>query len=232
MAKQELARFLRDRREKLHPADIGLPTDQHRRTLGLRREEVAEPTPMSVDYYARLEQARGPRPSPRIPDALTSVFRLTPAERTHLFRLAGTDLTPPAGPARRVRAQVAALLRRIPDTAAIVTDVTDDVIAFNPLAGALLGVEPGAEPNLARRRFLGRPYESSSAAEFADIVERGVRPDLGHQSGACPRSPQQDHLSPEGGTADPHHRGRGHALRAGPAPPAPGRLRATVVTAG
>lgn len=64
--RHELARFLRGRRELLVPADVGLPGEPSRRTRGLRREEVAELAHMSVDYYARLEQSRGPRPSPRI----------------------------------------------------------------------------------------------------------------------------------------------------------------------
>ncbi|WP_214412680.1 helix-turn-helix transcriptional regulator [Sphaerisporangium fuscum] len=176
MARQELARFLRDRRETLRPSDVGMPADRRRRTPGLRREEVADLAHMSVDYYARLEQARGPRPSPRILDALTGALRLTPAERTHLFQLAGTSPTPPPGPARRVRPHVAELLRRIPGTAAIVTDAAYDVIAWNPLAEALLG-DLGTRPNLARRRFLGagRAYESSSAEEFGHIVVSRLR---------------------------------------------------------
>ncbi|WP_043670811.1 helix-turn-helix transcriptional regulator [Streptomyces xylophagus] len=173
--KQELARFLRGRREQLVPADVGLAGEPSRRTLGLRREEVAELAHMSVDYYARLEQARGPRPSPRILDALTGVFRLTPAERTHLFRLAGTQVTPLAAPVRTVRPHVAALLERIPDTAAIVTDATYDVIAWNPLASAVFGGDLVARPNLARRRFLGRPPESSSAEEFGHILVARLR---------------------------------------------------------
>ncbi len=70
MARQELACFLRDRRADLRPADVGLPAGSRRRTPGLRREEVAHLASMSVEYYARIEQARGPRPSPRILDAL------------------------------------------------------------------------------------------------------------------------------------------------------------------
>lgn len=63
MDRRELARFLRDRRERIGPADVGLPTGSRRRTRGLRREEVAGLASMSVEYYARLEQARGLRPS-------------------------------------------------------------------------------------------------------------------------------------------------------------------------
>ncbi|MFJ5952296.1 helix-turn-helix transcriptional regulator [Streptomyces noursei] len=174
MARQELARFLRDRRTALHPHDFGLPTGVPRRTAGLRREEVAELAHMSVDYYARLEQARGPRPSPRILDALAQVLRLTPAERSHLFRLAGTPAPPPAtGAVRRVRPHVARMLQRLPETGAIVTDAAYGVVAWNPLAQALLGGDLGqGTTNLARRRFLGegRSHESSSTEEFGHVV--------------------------------------------------------------
>lgn len=177
MARHELARFLRDRREGLRPQDIGLPADPHRRTPGLRREEVAELAHMSVDYYTRLEQARGPRPSPRILDGLAGALRLAPAERSHLFRLAGTSAPPGVRAVRRVRPHIAQMLRRLPDTGAIVTDAAYDVVAWNPLAQALLGDDLGRHGNLARRRFLarGHVYESSSAEEFGHIVVARLR---------------------------------------------------------
>ncbi|MEU8254266.1 helix-turn-helix transcriptional regulator [Micromonospora inaquosa] len=175
MARQELARFLRERRDEMGPADVGLPAGPRRRTPGLRREEVARLAHMSVDYYTRLEQARGPHPSPRILEALTEALRLSPAERTHLFRLAEASPTPPAGPVRQVRPYVVNLLRRIPEAAAVVTDASYDVIDFNPLADALLG-DLRQEPNLARRRFLGlNGYESSSAEEFGHIAVARLR---------------------------------------------------------
>jgi transcriptional regulator with XRE-family HTH domain len=62
----ELARFLRSRREALTPAQVGLAPGVRRRTPGLRRDEVAELASMSTNYYERLEQARGPRPSPTV----------------------------------------------------------------------------------------------------------------------------------------------------------------------
>jgi transcriptional regulator with XRE-family HTH domain len=178
MARQELARFLRDRRDGLRPHEVGLPTDAPRRTPGLRREEVAELAHMSVDYYVRLEQARGPRPSPRILDGLARALRLTPAERSHLFRLAGTSAPPGADAVRRVRPHVAGMLERLPETGAIVTDAAYGIVAWNPLAQVLLGGDLGhGTTNLARRRFLGqgRMYESSSAEEFGHIVVARLR---------------------------------------------------------
>ena len=187
MARQELARFLRDRREDLRPADVGLPAGPRRRTPGLRREEVAGLAHISVDYYVRLEQARGPHPSARILEALTGALRLTPPERNHLFRLAGASPSPPPGPVRRVRPYVSALLRRLPG-AAVVTDAGYDVIAWNPPAGALLG-DLAAEPNLARRRFL-RPdsHRSSGAEEFALIAAARLR-------GSADRYPHDERLA-------------------------------------
>jgi transcriptional regulator with XRE-family HTH domain len=130
MARQELAHFLRARREGLGPLAVGLPADHPRRTPGLRREEVADLAHMSIDYYVRLEQARGPRPSPRILDSLAEALRLSGAERTHLFRLAGAHPPPPTSPVRQVRPYVVELLHRMPGTGAVVTDATYEQIVF------------------------------------------------------------------------------------------------------
>src|SRR4051794_38016412 len=85
---QELAAFLRSRRERLDPRDFDLPARrQARRTPGLRREEVAELAGVSVDYVVRLEQARGLRPSAEVVEALARALRLADDERAYLFDL-------------------------------------------------------------------------------------------------------------------------------------------------
>src|SRR5580692_8871838 len=89
MERVQLAEFLRTRREALQPEDVGLPRGPRRRTGGLRREEVAALSGMSVDYYSRIEQQRGPRPSGQILAAVARGLHLSLAERDHLFRLAG-----------------------------------------------------------------------------------------------------------------------------------------------
>ncbi len=84
MNRDELADFLRCRRAALVP-----PHRTTRRTRGLRREEVAERAHISIDYYTRLEQRRGPRPSPEVASALSQALALTTDERDHLFTLIG-----------------------------------------------------------------------------------------------------------------------------------------------
>ncbi|ATE53959.1 helix-turn-helix transcriptional regulator [Actinosynnema pretiosum] len=152
MARAELARFLRERREGVAPEAVGLPAGGVRRTPGLRREEVARLANVSVDYYVRLEQARGPRPSAGVLEGVGGALRLSAAERRHLFRLAGVAAPAVGGPARVVRPHVAALLERVGGAAALVTDATYEVVAANSVARAVFGGRPG---NLARARFLG-----------------------------------------------------------------------------
>jgi len=174
MARQELASFLRDRREALRPVEVGLPPGTRRRTPGLRREEVADLAHMSVEYYARLEQARGPQPSAPILEGIADALRLTPTERAHVFRLAGVTQPALPGPPRRVRPYVASMLDRMPDTAVIVTAANYDVIAWNPLAAAIMG-DLRSQPNLARRRFLQGELRTSNQDEFAEIAVSRLR---------------------------------------------------------
>ncbi|MFD0443982.1 helix-turn-helix domain-containing protein [Streptomyces indonesiensis] len=103
-ATQELAAFLRTRRERLNPDDFGLPSRRRsRRTPGLRREEVAELAGVSIDYIVRLEQGRGLRPSADVVEALSRALRLGPDERGYLFDLAQQrrPATPTAPPPPR-----------------------------------------------------------------------------------------------------------------------------------
>jgi len=87
--RRTLADFLRTHRERLSPANLGLPTGQRRRTPGLRREEVAQCCGMSATWYTWLEQGRDVSASPQALAALARVLQLTPAERAYLFQLAG-----------------------------------------------------------------------------------------------------------------------------------------------
>ncbi|WP_103937477.1 helix-turn-helix transcriptional regulator [Thermomonospora echinospora] len=138
MDRRELADFLRSRRARIRPEDVGLETGPRRRTSGLRREEVARLAGMSVDYYIRLEQARGPRPSRQILGALARALRLTDAERDYLHHLAGESPQPRPGPPQDVPAGILHLLDRLDDTPAFVMDAKYDVLAWNAMAAALV----------------------------------------------------------------------------------------------
>src|ERR1700754_2258136 len=85
--KAELREFLRVRRARLRPEDVGIQTTGQRRVPGLRREEIASLAGMSVDYYVRLEQGRDLTPSPSVLDALARALRLDDIEREHLYSL-------------------------------------------------------------------------------------------------------------------------------------------------
>lgn len=137
--RRELADFLRCSRDRVRPQDVGLPLGPRRRTPGLRREEVAQLAGMSADYYIRLEQARGPQPSPQMLSALARALRLSADERDHLYLLAGHR--PPAGHATgdHVSPGLLHLLDQLSATPAQVLSDLGDVLAQNPIARALLG---------------------------------------------------------------------------------------------
>ncbi len=92
--RQALADFLRQRRARLTPAEVGLPSGIRRRTPGLRREEVAQLANMGISWYVWLEQGRDVHPSASVLESLAQALRLTPNERRHLFLLAGQPLPP------------------------------------------------------------------------------------------------------------------------------------------
>ncbi|MBT2414855.1 helix-turn-helix domain-containing protein [Streptomyces sp. ISL-12] len=171
MDRRELADFLRGRRERITPADVGLPAGPRRRTPGLRREEVAQLAYISTEYYTRLEQARGPRPSHEVLAGLARALRLSDAEREHLHHLAGAPPGPPPGPSREVPRSILDLIRRLPRTAALVLSATYEVIAWNDLAAALLedfSAVPRQQRNLVRRAFLGPPATGRERYGLAD----------------------------------------------------------------
>lgn len=157
MDKAELAAFLRSRRERVTPTDVGLPAGRRRRTPGLRREEVAQLAYISTEYYTRLEQARAPHPSSEVLAGLARALRMTDAERNYLHHLAGVPPVRPTGPPREVRQSILDLLDRLPNAAAIVLSASYEVIAWNHLATALMedfSVRSRRDRNLIRRAFL------------------------------------------------------------------------------
>ena len=181
MDRAELAAFLRTRRERLRPGDVGLPTASRRRTPGLRREEVALAAGVSVDYYTRFEQARGPSPSRQVLAALARALRLTGDERDHLFRLAGEPAPEPQAHSSHVRPGVLHLLDRLADSAVVVVNDLGDVLAWTPLAQALFAdysTVPSGRRNLHLMFFTGREEQHRLLPEDREHAARANVADL------------------------------------------------------
>ncbi|MFG1920964.1 helix-turn-helix transcriptional regulator [Cryptosporangium sp. NPDC048952] len=159
--REEIAAFLRTRRARLKPSDVGLPDGIRRRTPGLRRQEVAQVAGMSIDYYIRLEQGRGPNPSRQVLSALARALLLTRDERDYLFRVAGES--PPAipGPRRELTPAIRVMLDSMRDVPAYVVDASYTVLAWNHLATHFLSdlsLVPEDDRNMIRWVFR-RPYD-------------------------------------------------------------------------
>jgi hypothetical protein len=139
MDRARLADFLRSRRAALQPEDVGLPRGQRRRTGGLRREEVAVLSDMSIDYYNRLEQKHGPHPSEQMLAALARGLRLSLEERDHLFQLAGYAVPHRGRRADHVNPGMMRILDGLDGTAAQVISHLGETLRQTRLAVALLG---------------------------------------------------------------------------------------------
>ncbi|WP_336317907.1 helix-turn-helix transcriptional regulator [Streptomyces lavendofoliae] len=150
-----LGDFLRARRGRVAPEQVGLAGGRRRRVRGLRREELALLAGISVDYYVRLEQGRATQPSAEVLDALARALRLDAAERGHLDTLAGTRRCPV--PLARVGPSLLRILDAMAALPAFVTDHRLDVLAANDLGAELIGGvnDPGRrDRNNARYLFL------------------------------------------------------------------------------
>lgn len=135
----ELGEFLKERRAQLSPRTVGLPeSGAPRRVPGLRREEVARLVGISTYSYARLEQGRAPVPR-SVLIALVRVLHLDDDQRDHLFELAVSgEYEPRRRPAQKVHPQLRRILDELTATPALVLGRHLDILAWNPLAAALL----------------------------------------------------------------------------------------------
>ncbi|HYZ30040.1 MAG TPA: helix-turn-helix transcriptional regulator [Thermoleophilaceae bacterium] len=165
-----LADFLRRRREALQPEDVGLSPGRRRRTSGLRREEVARLAHMSTDFYTRLEQRRGSRPSEQTVAALARALRLNQDERDHLFALAGHNPPPRSFRSDYPSPGLLRLLDRLDTPAQVISDL-GVTLAQNQLGEALLGGRTGYS-GLRRSVFY---------RWFTDPAERRIHPEDEHE---------------------------------------------------
>ena len=182
MDRDGLGQFLRLRREKLQPQEVGLISGGRRRTPGLRRDEVSLLANMSSDYYERLEQGRGPQPSPAMLGSISRALRLTMEERDHIYVLGGHQPPAPhislgyADPG--LMAILDALARNTP---AMITDDLSAVLAQNSLNTALLGPlahQTGRDANFTWRWFTDPAYATLYAENDREKLSRAYVADL------------------------------------------------------
>jgi transcriptional regulator with XRE-family HTH domain len=178
-----LGEFLRSRRNRVQPDDVGVLSYGTRRVPGLRREELAQLAGVSVTYYTRLEQGQSQRASESIIDALARALGLDNDERAHLHDLARPA---PAKPPRRprpamVRPGTQQLINATTDVPAVVLGVRNEVLAWNALGHLLLAghldvtapSRPADRPNLTRMLFLD-PHHRDLYARWSEEAGRAV----------------------------------------------------------
>ncbi|MER7576965.1 helix-turn-helix transcriptional regulator [Streptomyces sp. NPDC126514] len=185
----DLAGFLRTRRSRVDPAAAGIPTDSRRRVEGLRREEVAHLSGVSVDYYVRLEQGRATQPSEQVLDALARVLGLDETERGHLYRLARQRRHRAKAPGGRIRPELLRVLDLVSDAPALIMNHRMDVLAGNRLAQLLYG-RPMPGLNTARHIFL----EEAERGLYADW-ENCTLDVVGHLRLAAGKYPEDPRLA-------------------------------------
>ncbi|WP_449353438.1 helix-turn-helix domain-containing protein [Streptomyces shaanxiensis] len=160
----ELSEFLRTRRARLKPEDVGLRSfGRYRRVPGLRREELAQLAGVSVAYYTRLEQGNGRHVSAEVLDAIARALRLSEAEHAHLTHLAKPKQhkKKPAGRTQQVRGPLRTLLDTMDGGPAILVGRRSDILAWNRMTAAVFGdwaELPAHERNWARMVFLRPEY--------------------------------------------------------------------------
>ncbi|MFD6610072.1 helix-turn-helix transcriptional regulator [Micromonospora chalcea] len=190
---RELGAFLRARRGRLRPRDVGLEPGGRRKVTGLRREELALLAGLSTDYYQRMEQGREVRPSDDVLDAIAGALALDDTERRHLFTLARAARRPMPtrvdhGP-ERVPDSTRRLLR-VMDTPAVVLGRHLDLLDWNPMAQALLGDPADLPPGRLNMLLLlfddaltgGRscPDWERQALEYIGMLRAAVADDPTH----------------------------------------------------
>ena len=138
MRRSELAAFLRSRRERITPEQVGLERGSRRRTPGLRREEVAQLSAVGVTWYTWLEQARDIQVSAQVLDALARALLLDATERHHLFSLAGGIDPAPDTPCPTITPALRQMLERLEPFPACVQNSRYDILAYNRTYGLLM----------------------------------------------------------------------------------------------
>ncbi|GAB3360636.1 helix-turn-helix transcriptional regulator [Micromonospora halotolerans] len=187
-------------RDRVSPEAAGLPAGGHRRTAGLRREELALLAGISVDYITRLEQGRASNPSAQVVEALARALRLSATERAHLFRLAGLAPPGPETVPAYITPSVQRLLDRLTGTPVGVYDASWTLLLANPPYAALMG-DPsgwrGNQRNAVWRHFLGPGTRARHTPQSLRAFETALVADLRAATGCYPADQQLRQLVAE-----------------------------------
>lgn len=181
MATTEFGQTVHRWRDRVRPTAAGLPARGQRRAPGLRREELAQLAGISVDYITRLEQGRARNPSGQVVDALARALRLSAAERTHLFLLAGYAQPDPDTVPTHITPSVHRLLDRMAGTPVAVYDASWTLLRANPPYAALLGDPPSPhekERNAVWRNLLGTGSRVRHTPESRHALDAALVADL------------------------------------------------------
>lgn len=174
---RELGTFLRTRREKVTPAEVGLQVSGRRRTPGLRREEVATLAGVGVTWYTWLEQGRARGVSDQVIDAVARTLKMTEVERQHALVLAGHAAPKPVPPMTVLPAHTAILEQLLPLPAAIQTHAYEIVAAnrtYRYLYNDLDEYEP-EDRNCAWLMFMDPVWRGSLVDEDVVLSEIAAR---------------------------------------------------------
>jgi hypothetical protein len=160
LRRRELAEFLRSRRERIAPEEVGLPPASRRRTPGLRREEVATLAGVGVTWYTWLEQGRDINASPQVLAAVARTLLMDPHERDHLFRLADTPDGTGQAECSSLTPTAQLLLDQLNPFPACIRNARYDVLAYNKAYDLLTG--PLGDLPFEERNSLWRMFTVSS----------------------------------------------------------------------
>ncbi|MFI9564208.1 helix-turn-helix transcriptional regulator [Streptomyces rishiriensis] len=172
-----MAAFLRGRRARVTPGDVGMPPGLRRRTPGLRREEVAQLSGVGVTWYTWLEQGRPINASAQVLDAVARTLRLDPPEREHLYHLAEVPFAAaPEALVQSVGPEIQGIIDALSPRPAVVYNSRYDILAANGVYRDLF-IAPAAEPaarvpaNALRGLFALREEESPLLVQDKELLQ-------------------------------------------------------------
>lgn len=195
LSQHSLGEFLRASRQRLTPEQVGLSTNGHRRTPGLRREEVAQLANIGVSWYASIEQGKDVHPSHQVLESLAKALKLSAAERRYLFLLAKADEMEESEVYKELSIGLERTVFALEPNPAYVIDKYWDLLMWNPAAEFLFRF-PSYSPNINPKlnllhQFLTDPFKkeiNSDWEEKAKIMIARFRAD-------CARYPQDNRLN-------------------------------------